>query len=300
DWRTFSSGDMQIGNNTVSITEGMQNFNTTVILNFETTSAYVKINCNFDTSTGIAKWLLQGRDPYNTSELADFLPPNKENIAPQGEGWISYSVKQRPNLPTGTVIKNKARIDFEVDIPPEPMDTPEFINTIDSGVPTSKVNTLSASQSFDSFNVSWSGSDDTGGSGIRDYTIYVSDNNGEYESWLTNTKATSGIFKGKANHTYKFYSIAADNVGNIEPKPSEPDAVTSIKEATVTNQGKKGGKKGICFITAITNNKHSDILTEFRDNYLFTNYLGRTFTNLYYKISPFITNLRMGVLFNDF
>ncbi len=178
DWSTFVLSTMQIGEKMVSVPEGAQNFTTEVDLR-PTISAVVEVDCEFNSSTGIATWLFRGKNPY-TGELADFLPPNKEDVSPQGEGWVSYTVKPKSGLSTGAIIKNKATIDFEVNIPPEPMQTPEVFNTIDAGTPISSVNTLAESQQSSSFKVSWSGSDDVGGSGINNYTIYVSNNGGTY------------------------------------------------------------------------------------------------------------------------
>ncbi|MBU1488095.1 hypothetical protein KKH56_08640, partial [bacterium] len=225
DWSSFALGTMQIGEKTVSVPESAQNFTTEVDLR-PAISTIVEVACEFNPITGLATWLFRGKNPY-TDELADFLPPNKEEVAPQGEGWISYTVKSRQNLSTGTVIRNKATIDFEVDIPPEPMETPEVFNTIDAGIPISSVSTLAEYQEVPDFKVSWSGNDDEKGSGIRDYTIYVSDNEDPYTLWIT-TDATSAVFAGQDGHTYRFYSIIRDNVGNIESAPETPDAETTV------------------------------------------------------------------------
>ena len=133
----------------------------------------------------------------------------------------------KPNLPTGTEIRNLATIDFEVGIPPDPIDTPEVFNTIDSGIPASNVLPLSAIQTMLSFNVTWSGSDNVGGAGIKNYDIYVSDNGGPYTLWTTAAE-TSATFTGVHSHQYSFYSWARDNVGNIEDAPEIPDTMTTV------------------------------------------------------------------------
>ena len=77
-----------------------------------------------------------------------------------------------------------------------------------------------------SFLLQWSGSDAF--SGIFNYTIYVSDNGGPYEFFLRNTKTTSATFTGQVGHTYAFFSVAQDNVGNLENPPAKPAATTTI------------------------------------------------------------------------
>lgn len=217
------------------------------------------------------------------------LPPNVN--PPEGEGYVTFTIKPKKDLPSGTQIKNMATIDFEIGYPPDPMDTPEVINTIDSQIPTSSVNSLPGSQSSTSFEVSWSGSDDENGSGIRDYTIYVSDNYGPYEPWLTNSTDTSASFAAEIGHTYEFYSIARDNVGNVEYTPSEPDATTMVTSPSREDEGKGGG----CFIATAAYGSslepHVVILRDFRDRFLIHNKLGRIVINFYNKYSPFVADL---------
>lgn len=71
-----------------------------------------------------------------------------------------------------------------------------------------------------------SGSDDTNGSGIAHYEIFVSDNDGEFVA-LDDFAFTSVFdFVGDLAHEYKFYSIAWDNVGHSETAPVDFDAET--------------------------------------------------------------------------
>ena len=76
--------------------------------------------------------------------------------------------------------------------------------------------------------MSWSGSDDPGGSGIATYDVYVSDNGGSFQPWLTGATNTSATFTGQYGHTYGFYSVATDNVGNQEATPTAAEATTLV------------------------------------------------------------------------
>ena len=105
--------------------------------------------------------------------------------------------------------------------------------TIDAGAPTSNVAALPATESKASFTVSWSGQDVAGGSGIGAYDIYVSDNGGPYTIWQANTTQTSAVFSGINFQTYSFYSVATDNVGNIQPTPTSAEATTKINAPVV-------------------------------------------------------------------
>ena len=239
DWSTFSFSTMQIGEKTVAVPDGVQKFVTTVDLRPEK-PIIIQVDCNFDSSAGRAEWLFRGKNPHNF-EFADLLPPNKKDVAPRGEGWVMYTVESKPDLPTGTVIRNMATIDFEVDIPPDPIDTPEVFNTIDSGAPTSQVKPLPAEGLSTTFIVEWEGTDDENGSGIKDYTIYVSEDGSVFTKWISHTSEASAEFTGEHGHTYYFYSHARDNVGNVEAVSVEADTFTKVKVTSPRWDANKDG-----------------------------------------------------------
>ena len=95
----------------------------------------------------------------------------------------------------------------------------------DSTPPTSSVSVLPAF-SKPSFTLTWSGSDNQGGSGIASFTIFVSDNGGAFTPFLTDTTQTSATFTGVGEHTYAFFSVATDNAGNTQTKPTSAQATT--------------------------------------------------------------------------
>ena len=77
------------------------------------------------------------------------------------------------------------------------------------------------------------------GSGVKDYTIYVSENNGPYSAWLSNTTTTSGTFTGQYGKTYAFYSVVQDQVGNMEDAKTSAEATTKLISNTspIANAG---------------------------------------------------------------
>jgi hypothetical protein len=77
------------------------------------------------------------------------------------------------------------------------------------------------------FIVRWTGSDDPGGSGVAAYDLYVSRDDGPYQHVVT-TAETSYTFTGESGSTYGFATRARDQVGNIEPMPTSPDAETLV------------------------------------------------------------------------
>ncbi len=112
---------------------------------------------------------------------------------------------------------------------------------VDATPPTSSIAALPAF-SPGSFTVSWSGSDNSGGSGLASFKVYVSDNNGPFTLWQAATTPTSATYTGQGGHSYGFYSVATDNAGNVEATPTSAQASTTIQPSvtpivTVTAAG---------------------------------------------------------------
>jgi len=154
------------------------------------------------------------------------LPP--DTLPPTGEGWFTFSIAPQ-YLQHGSQIKNRASIQF--DFNPwmyAPMDSSYIINTMDEYPPNSRVTPLWDTVVSLDFEVNWRGSDDSlgFGCGIKDYIVYVSDNGEPYQIWIADTSDTFATFHGQLAHTYCFYSIAEDSLGNIEDAPLTPDACT--------------------------------------------------------------------------
>lgn len=102
----------------------------------------------------------------------------------------------------------------------------------DTIAPTSSVAAL-PSNSRANIPLSWSGADELGSSGLASFDVYVSENSGPFNRWLTAATTTSAIFPGLFGNSYAFYSVAVDQSGNREPAPLAPDTQTTV---TLTNQ----------------------------------------------------------------
>lgn len=108
--------------------------------------------------------------------MAGFLPPNIN--PPEGDGSVVFTVMPKEGLPTGASILNKATIVFDVN---DPIETPEWFNLLDNTQPQSAVNFLPSTQQLRNFEVNWAGTDE--GAGVKDYTIFVSENDGPFTVW---------------------------------------------------------------------------------------------------------------------
>jgi len=136
---------------------------------------------------------------------------------------------------------NSASIVFDAN---DPIVTNTVINTIDSGPPTSGVQSLPVAVSSAIFPVTWTGDDDFGGSGIAHYDVLVSADVGPFQLWLDDTTETSAEFPGMAGHTYAFYSVATDNVGHAQPLPGAAQAVTTVDVTPPILIGMPGDQTG--------------------------------------------------------
>lgn len=183
-----------------------------------------RVSGKLDTLRGVVTLEFLSLNPttmdYEEDPLIGFLPPNA--TSPEGEGFVSFSVGLKESLGTNSQILNKAKIVFDAN---EPIFTNEYLNTLDLDKPQSQVYPLAANIKSN-FEVSWTGSDQ--GSGIRDYTIFVLENDTLLYAWKANTTDLSDVFHGQVGSSYKFYSIATDNVSHLETDPGQYDATTLV------------------------------------------------------------------------
>ncbi len=186
----------------------------------------VKVNAKLDTAKGILTWRFFSIDPKTLDlpedPFAGFLPPNNADNA--GQGFVSYSIIPKVGLPDNTVLSNKALIYFDYN---PPIATNTFFNTLDINKPKSKVELLQPIVSDTTFKVIWGGNDIA--SGVRSYDVYYSVNNGLFKIWKYDVSATEGMFTGKLDSTYNFYSIARDYAGNVENAKQSAEATTQVK-----------------------------------------------------------------------
>jgi hypothetical protein len=184
-----------------------------------------RVNGKIEPVTGLVTWKFTSLNPATglptTDPLAGFLPPSVH--PPEGDGNVFFTVSPKPGLPTGSVINNGSSIVFDTNAA---INTRTWSNTLDNSAPASHVLGLAGIQNSASFTLQWAGTDT--GSGIRDYTIYVSDNGGPFTPWLIQTSATQADFLTTANHIYSFFSQARDLTGNIESLKIAAEASTQI------------------------------------------------------------------------
>ncbi len=189
----------------------------------QTLGVLVRINAGINASTNEAFWTFQSLDPVTGQPFADgvngFLPP--EDGSGRGGGQLDFSVGPGTGAITGGVVRNSAHITFDQNLA---LKTNEVQSTFDSDLPFSGLLAAPHGSTGFALNLSWSGDDPVGGTGVKDFTVYVSRNNGPYVPLVTDTLTSSMLFEAEPASTYRFYSRSRDNTGNREPVPSVPDA----------------------------------------------------------------------------
>ena len=201
--------------------------------NSDGTPLNVAVALDFNVQTGLLTARYRSINPSTglapTGSLDGFLPPNDSTHV--GEGYVQYTIHPKASLATGPLSTRRPRSSST----PTPRSTlrPRPTPSTPAGPPVAS-HRLPQRQTSTSFTVSWSGEDDAGGSGIAAYDVYVSDNSGVFTLWQSDTSQISATFTGQIGHTYGFYSIATDNVGNVQAIPAAAQATVTIVD--VRNQ----------------------------------------------------------------
>ena len=180
----------------------------------------LEVYASLDTASRVVSWTFTSLDPSTRQPPSD---PLVGFLSPGAEASVMFSVTPNRGLGSGIQIQNKAAIMFDANAS---MSTPTWLNTLDNSSPTSRISTLPATESCADFKIQWSGSDV--GAGTQSFTVYSSDNGAGFVPWLTNTNATSSVFEGQLGHSYSFYSIARDLVGNVEPTKTSAEGTTRV------------------------------------------------------------------------
>jgi hypothetical protein len=184
---------------------------------------FVDVAAGLDVTTNKIFWSFRSIDPATgeppTDPLRGFLPVN--DSLNHGQGFVSYTVEPKSTTKTGDIVHAKASIIFDYN---DPVETNEWLNAIDAIVPVSHVKPTVIAVDTSSLRVCWSGYDDSTGSSIRDYSLYVAIDTGAYSLFSSGLTDTSTIYPALLGHTHKFFTIARDNAGNIESMKTSAEA----------------------------------------------------------------------------
>lgn len=196
-----------------------------------TRNIILRVSGSLDTMTHVVEWKFQSFDTLTygltNDVMSGFLPPN--TIRPQGEGYVTYSIKPYATLSHLQPINSRADILFDANAP---MSTNIFLNTVDTVSPSSQVNNNPVMMPDSTFLLTWNGTD--AHAGVNAYDVFVSINDSAYIQLFQSTRKTWARLTGNTGYKYEFYSVATDYAGNREQPPVDPE---NFPDATVIVTG---------------------------------------------------------------
>lgn len=184
---------------------------------------YVDVTSGIDPVNNDIFWFFKSIDPATGQTPTDargFLAISDtalnatNDTLGKGKGYVRFSIEPSSNLNTGDTLPAQASIVFDVN---EALLTNTWVNTVDAVSPTSRIISGSVSNQ-NIFTLNWSGQDDMGGSGVRDYALYYSEDNAPSKLYKEGITELSTTFAGTPGSDYCFYVLATDNTGNKEAR----------------------------------------------------------------------------------
>lgn len=219
-------GNMHIGDVMITVPPNRISYQTTLDLT-DTKGIFLDVAGGVNATTREVFWIFKSIDPVTGDTPNDpnlgILPPN--DATGRGQGYVEYTVKPLTTATTGSVIHNAASIVFDTQ---PPLVTNTWTNTLDVDPPSSSIVSLPPTSADPNIPLTWSGNDAPGGSGLANFSVYVTRNSAPATPFLTDVTDQTGTFVGEPGRQYAFYSLAKDNAGNVEASPAMPDAMTLV------------------------------------------------------------------------
>ncbi|MEM9158679.1 MAG: putative Ig domain-containing protein [Verrucomicrobiota bacterium] len=176
----------------------------------------VQVTAGVDVEAGYATWLLRAIDPDTGITLRGTNPQTGQPqglLVPGAEGVVGYTIQLEDDVSTGDVVEATARVIYGSDAP---LDSNTRESVADAVAP---VTTLTVSQSGDTYTLDWTALDDSLGSGVDEYTIYVSLAGGPFTLLQQRTSETRLVYLNESGFEANFIVRAQDNAGNVEAGP---------------------------------------------------------------------------------
>ncbi len=213
DISTFAVGAFGFGSHVFTVEGNRSTYQQRLDLT-QDMGIYVDVVAGIDIVAGEAFWIFQSIDPATglppQGTQQGFLPVNDENHS--GEGYVSFTIKPKANAcVTGDVVTASAYIIFDIN---EAIPTNVWHNTVDALPPTTQL--TGTDNGNNEVLLQFSGQDDEGGCGLKQYKLYVSDNYGAYSLYDTYPVGSEVAFPTEYDHCYRFFCLGEDNVGNVE------------------------------------------------------------------------------------
>ncbi len=212
---TFNLGSFGFNNQTFSIPPNTPAYSQRLDAR-DSLGLFVDITAGLDVTTNQAFWEFQSIDPLTllppTDPTKGFLLLQDSTKPNYGHGFVNFSIKPKQTAITLDTIHAEAKIVFDGN---DTIPTNYHTNTVDAFAPTSHMNPLPAN-SPNPVALSWTGTDDVGGCGVKSYTLYVSTNGVSFYILKAGITRTDTTIRLAPDSSYCFFVLATDSVGNTE------------------------------------------------------------------------------------
>ena len=233
DPRAFRLGDFGFGPFRFAVPANSSAYSR--LLNLPDSLGYdVRVTAGVDVVNREAFWVLETIDPETGLPPQDatlgLLPLN--DSAGAGEGFAHYTIRADPTALTGDSVTAQARIVFDEN---PAIFTNRWGNLLDAAAPVSLVNPLPPTMAagVTAIPLTWQGADDTNGSGLHTYDVFVSRDGGPFVAWATGLIATDTTYVGVPGARYDFFTLARDVAGNQEALKTTGEAFTVIEDTAI-------------------------------------------------------------------
>jgi len=211
DILTFRLGDLFLDGVQVNLPDNLPAF--TGEFDLVTARGYVlRVTAGPDTVTNTLLWVLTAIDPYTG------LPSSEAGVgllSPGATATLGFTIRAHEETATGTTLGLSARVLFDGGTP---LDTTRTANVLDAQPPVTTL--VATALGGGDYRLDWSATDDAGGSGVRDVTVYGAVSDGGYRLLAYRSQGSTLLYDGTEDDGATFLAIAADNAGNLEALPA--------------------------------------------------------------------------------
>lgn len=216
DPTTFHLGNFGFGEYTFEVPALASYYNKR--LDLDSLGYWLDVTAAIKVPENYAYWIFQTIDPETGMAPVDslgFLPVN-DTLLGSGEGWVTFTanIKENCGLHTGDSIVENAEIFFDEN---EVVPTNDYVNHFDVVAPTSIIVCDTTHATSDKYlDITFTASDDSGGSGLRYIELYASVDGNDYELEGRVQPDGNYIYHLNNGSSFDFYGLAVDNVNNKE------------------------------------------------------------------------------------
>lgn len=228
--QTFRLGSFGFNGQTYAVPTNSSTYSQ--VLSLSPLAYDVRVVAGVDVSTHLAFW------DFQTIDRATGLPPENPLIGflaisdtlGHGHGFVNYTIQPGGTALTGDSLIAQASIVFDSNTP---LKTNRWGNVVDAAAPTSHVTALAPSQISHTVHLTWTGSDDVGGSGLRSYEVFAAEDGGPFVRVAQDISLTTYDFLGQPGARYDFFTLATDNTDNREKLKLTGDTFTVIEDTAL-------------------------------------------------------------------